>query len=428
MTADANLKRRHREALDEEPAMPAHTPRSETAAVGIGLNAAIVAVIDDEPVVLVVRDEGDGATEGLPFGPFSPVEHRTLEGGLRSWVAEQTGLDLGYVEQLYTFGDRGRHAEPGDVSPHIVSIGYLALTEASHAHDIQRGTWRSWYHYFPWEDWRKGRPELLDGRDRAAPQGMGRAPGAAHLACAPREARGPHSHLLRPRRRDVGRGEGARPLRAALRSGSRRRSAPRRARSRTCLVAPAALRHADALRSPPHPRHRDRTRARQDQIPPRDLRADAATTSRSTSCRRPSRRFSDRICTSRTSAASSKARVLSSRRARSRRRPADVLPSSSASAARSCSSGRRRAFASSRVAAETASSLRRGIATCGADFDAGEPDAPAEKFCDSSGKFEGYRLNYVRARYARNRAKRADIDRRSRRFFSGSTYTRHEYM
>jgi hypothetical protein len=161
MTSEANLKRRHRDAIDEEPAMPPHAPRSETAAVGIGLNAAIVAVIDDEPVVLVVRDEGDAATEGLPFGPFSPVEHRTLEGGLRSWVAEQTGLDLGYVEQLYSFGDRGRHAEPGDAIPHIVSIGYLALTDASHAHDIQRGTWRSWYHYFPWEDWRKGRPELL---------------------------------------------------------------------------------------------------------------------------------------------------------------------------------------------------------------------------------------------------------------------------
>ena len=94
--------------------MPVHTPRSEAAAVGIGLNAAIAAVIDDEPVALVVREEGDGVTEGLPFGPFSPVEHRTLEGGLRSWVAEQTGLELGYVEQLYTFGDRGRHGEVCD--------------------------------------------------------------------------------------------------------------------------------------------------------------------------------------------------------------------------------------------------------------------------------------------------------------------------
>lgn len=158
MVSEANLRRKSREIV-AEPTLLRPTVRPETAAVEIGLNAAIVAVIDDEPVALVVRDEGE--IDGLPFGPFSPVEHHTLEGGLRSWVAEQTGLDLGYVEQLYTFGDRGRSAQPDDVSPHVVSIGYLALTEASRAHDIQRGTWRSWYHYFPWEDWRKGRPEML---------------------------------------------------------------------------------------------------------------------------------------------------------------------------------------------------------------------------------------------------------------------------
>ena len=102
------------------------------AAVEIGLNAAIVAVLDNEPVALVVRDAPDssGATEGLPFGPFSPRDHRTLEGGLRTWVRDQTGLELGYAEQLYTFGDRGRHIEPGDLAPPIVSIGYLALTQA----------------------------------------------------------------------------------------------------------------------------------------------------------------------------------------------------------------------------------------------------------------------------------------------------------
>ncbi len=47
---------------------------------------------------------------GLPFGPFDPLEHRTFEIGLRAWVKAQTGLSVGYVEQLYTFGDRGRHA------------------------------------------------------------------------------------------------------------------------------------------------------------------------------------------------------------------------------------------------------------------------------------------------------------------------------
>lgn len=132
-------------------------------AVEIGLTAAIVAVLDNEPVALVVRGEPDsaGATDGLPFGPFEPRQHRTLETGLRSWVQEQTGLDLGYAEQLYTFADRGRHLEISDASPPVVSIGYLALTQARVGNELSSGIWRSWYHYFPWEDWRRGRPEII---------------------------------------------------------------------------------------------------------------------------------------------------------------------------------------------------------------------------------------------------------------------------
>lgn len=163
MTTQAHM-RRPRDARRDMPPPHHPTPREELAGVAIGLNAAIVAVEADEPVVLVIRDDADGAhgVDGLPFGPFSPLDHRTLEIGLRSWVHEQTGLDFGYVEQLYTFGDRGRHAEPGDRTPHVVSIGYLALTCPGAGRDTQRGTWRSWYHFFPWEDWRKGRPEILD--------------------------------------------------------------------------------------------------------------------------------------------------------------------------------------------------------------------------------------------------------------------------
>jgi hypothetical protein len=163
MIPETNLRRRPREIHPEALPHAQNGVRPDSSAVEIGLNAAIAAVIDDEPVALVVRDEAEepGSADGLPSGPFSPVDHRTLESGLRAWVTEQTGLDIGYAEQLYTFADRGRHAEPGDVSPHTVSIGYLALTEAGHARDIQRGAWRSWYHFFPWEDWRKGRPEIL---------------------------------------------------------------------------------------------------------------------------------------------------------------------------------------------------------------------------------------------------------------------------
>lgn len=128
--------------------------------IEIGLNAAIVAVAGSEPLILVVGDDA------LPFGPFDPVAHRTFEAGLRTWVAEQTALRLGYAEQLYTFGDRGRQALLGDVGPHLVSVGYLALTRSDDASSQSLANagagWRRWYDFFPWEDWRTGRPALLD--------------------------------------------------------------------------------------------------------------------------------------------------------------------------------------------------------------------------------------------------------------------------
>ncbi len=66
--------------------------------VSIGLSAAIVSVMDERPRVLAVHHRG--MDDALPFGPFDPLSHRTLESGLRSWVKEQTYLDLGYAEQL----------------------------------------------------------------------------------------------------------------------------------------------------------------------------------------------------------------------------------------------------------------------------------------------------------------------------------------
>lgn len=133
--------------------------------ISIGLNAAIVAVEEHTPLILAVGGE-ESQPEGLPFGSFDPLSHRTVELGLRALVEEQTALRLGYVEQLYTFGDRGRHAQPGDVGPHVMSVGYLALArqspESEDAIARSGAHWRAWYGYFPWEDWRTGRPALLD--------------------------------------------------------------------------------------------------------------------------------------------------------------------------------------------------------------------------------------------------------------------------
>ena len=132
--------------------------------IEIGLTAAIVAVEDGEPAILVAADGGKTEPRaGLPFGPFDPLAHRTFEIGLREWVEAQTGLRVGYVEQLYTFGDRGRHAGPADVA-HMVSVGYLALTRVESAPALKTGGagFEPWYRFFPWEDWRKKRPAILD--------------------------------------------------------------------------------------------------------------------------------------------------------------------------------------------------------------------------------------------------------------------------
>jgi hypothetical protein len=133
--------------------------------IEIGLTTAIVAVKEDEPRVLVAEGEKKDNPAGLPSGPFDPLAHRTLEMGLRAWVEAQTALDVAYVEQLYTFGDRGRHARIGDTDPHVVSIGYLALTRMlDTAAPLRAAGFEPWYRFFPWEDWREGRPEILDDK------------------------------------------------------------------------------------------------------------------------------------------------------------------------------------------------------------------------------------------------------------------------
>ena len=134
-------------------------------AVVIGLSAVVVAIQDDDAVVLSVRPPGASA-EGLPFGPFDPLGHRTFELAMRAFVTEQTRFTLGYVEQLYTFGDKGRDAplaDMGERSDHarVISVGYLALATAAVDTHAPGSEWRPWTRFFPYEDWRGGRPPAL---------------------------------------------------------------------------------------------------------------------------------------------------------------------------------------------------------------------------------------------------------------------------
>lgn len=130
--------------------------------VVIELSAATIALADESPQILLVRPPGELSPPGLPCGPFDPLQHRTLEEGLRTWVDEQTGLNVGYVEQLYTFGDRDRDPDLRAGGPRPVSVGYLALVRRAAVKNPNEATWNDWYRYFPWEDWRDGVPPLLN--------------------------------------------------------------------------------------------------------------------------------------------------------------------------------------------------------------------------------------------------------------------------
>ncbi len=151
--------------------------------VRIGLSAVVMALRSGRLCVLTTETpEGELA---LPFGPFDPAEDRTFERALRAFVTAQTGFGLGFVEQLYTFGDAGRAAPrptPGPDRQREVSIGYLAL--ASDAVDVvpAGARWSPALEVFPWEDrrvaggstgsivealtaWAGGEPHRLDRID-----------------------------------------------------------------------------------------------------------------------------------------------------------------------------------------------------------------------------------------------------------------------
>ena len=142
----------------------------------VGLNAVIIAVTDEEPRILTVAVPEGTPIEGgskffgtddprrlqsLPTGPLDPGGDRTLELALRRWVRASTGIELGYVEQLYTFGDRFRDPREQEGGPRVVSVAYLALVREVRPTGDLAAQWRGGYTVFPWEDWRSGPPSVI---------------------------------------------------------------------------------------------------------------------------------------------------------------------------------------------------------------------------------------------------------------------------
>lgn len=121
--------------------------------VRIGLSAVVMTLRGGHLSVLTTEDP-DGAL-ALPSGPFDPAQDRTFERALRAFVTAQTGFGLGFVEQLYTFGDAGRgapRATPGPDERREISIGYLALTADAVEVAPPGARWTPALDIFPWEE------------------------------------------------------------------------------------------------------------------------------------------------------------------------------------------------------------------------------------------------------------------------------------
>lgn len=137
----------------------------------VGLNAVIFAVTRDQPRVLTVgpqsaslgdtSDKFTTTSRALPFGPFNREYDRTLELCMRDTVRKQTGFELGYLEQLYTFADKGRDPREGSGGSRVLSVAYLALLQEGAVAGAEDATWEDCYGFFPWEDWRDGKPALM---------------------------------------------------------------------------------------------------------------------------------------------------------------------------------------------------------------------------------------------------------------------------
>jgi len=157
--------------------------RPAAPALLIDLNAVVLAVTGGRPRVLTVAQaDGDGVgheLRALPFGPFDLERDRTLERCIHETVTRQTGGKLGYVEQLYTFADKGRDPRERAAVSRVLSIAYLALVQEGVLETADDASWEDCYAYFPWEDWREGRPVLIDAIEQSLREWIDTLPGAA---------------------------------------------------------------------------------------------------------------------------------------------------------------------------------------------------------------------------------------------------------
>jgi hypothetical protein len=135
----------------------------------VELAACLLSVEGDEPVVLV--DEGSMSEARFPSVAFDPGAHKSLDLGVRDWLLENTGLEVGRLEQVHTARRSGAGSGIGEPCS-ALSIGFLGLVPPQQRAGVVGGTWRRCLDFMPWEDRR--RRGGLTGHERVGQLLLGR--------------------------------------------------------------------------------------------------------------------------------------------------------------------------------------------------------------------------------------------------------------
>ena len=122
----------------------------------IDLSTAIIGTDGGTFQCRLVEDDTETETGRLPFGPLCPTSTARWKSACANGSANRWGSGWAMLSN-YTHLPTGPPA-PTPGAPHVVSVGYLALTNQTGG---QTRAWRDIYNFFPWEDWRDGEPSML---------------------------------------------------------------------------------------------------------------------------------------------------------------------------------------------------------------------------------------------------------------------------
>ena len=126
----------------------------------VGLNATLFCVEDFKLKVITIpyiTEPDHVKMPALLSGAFNQDSNLTLEKEMRAIIFGLTAMAPDYIEQLYTFADKGRDPRERIYKNRVVSIAYMGVVK-SITLDAHEYMWEEVYEFLPWED--RGYPEV----------------------------------------------------------------------------------------------------------------------------------------------------------------------------------------------------------------------------------------------------------------------------